>query len=222
MASPARPAFRILTAGAALACTLAGAAACTSSGPPAPQTPTGGTHQGLTTAQAQAALLTDAEIGNGLSTSDLTPPDYPLPCTPNAKPLSKLVPPVAHATHTWSDKTDSIEITETINNYGDDATVEHALNLTEAGMSCDSGQIGSVAVSIGKPQDLSKNIKAAVDGIEAWAVTSSTSHETVILAKIDTQLVTMVFGVLPGLPRNAIDAARIVQNAMAKVTQATQ
>ena len=222
MAASSRPAFRILAAGAALACALAGAAACTSSsGPPAPDTSTG-RQQGLTTEQAQAALLSVAEIGNKLTVSDLNPPDSPLPCTPNAKPLSKLVPPVAHATQTWSNNTKSIEITETIDNYGDDATVERALALTETGMSCKSGEIGSVSVTIGKPQDLSKNIKAAVDKIEAWALSSATSRETVIVAKIDTQLVTMVFGVLPNVPRNAIDAATIVQDAMAKVTEATQ
>jgi hypothetical protein len=77
-------------------------------------------------------------------------------------------------------------------------------------------------VTIGKPQDLSKNIKAAVDKIEAWALSSATSRETVIVAKIGTQLVTMVFGVLPNVPRNAFDAATIVQDAMAKVTEATQ
>lgn len=177
---------------------------------------------GLTTAQAKAALLTVQEVGNGLSVSDLKPPDYPLPCAPTAKPLSKIVPPVAHATVTWSDVSDSIEITETINNYGDDANVRRALDLTEAGMRCQDGQVGSVPVTIGKPEDLSHNIKAAVDGIEAWAMSSAQAHQTVILAKIDTQLVTMVFGELPNVPKNAIDAATIVQDAMAKVTQATQ
>jgi hypothetical protein len=221
MAAPSRPALRILAAGAALACALPGAAACTSSGPPTPQTSTG-KYQGLTTQQAQAALLTVAEVGNKLSISDLNPPDFPHPCTPDAKPLSKLVPPVAHATQTWGDDTDSIEITETIDNYGDDATVGRALRLTEAGMSCHSGEIGSVSVTVGKPQDLSKNVKASVDKIEAWALSSATSRETVIVAKIDTQLVSMVFGVLPSVPRNAFDAATIVQDAMAKVTEATQ
>ena len=222
MAPLSRPALRILAAGAVLACTVTSAVACTSSGSPAPPSSPSPTFDGLTTSQAQAALLTQAEVGNGLSVSDMKPHNYPLPCTPTAKPLSKLVPPVAHASQTWSDKTDSIEITQTIDNYGDEKTAQHALDLTEAGMSCDSGEIGSVPVTIGKPQDLSKNIKAAVDSIQAWALSASTSHETVIVAKINTQLVTMVFGVLPGVPRNAFDAATIVQDAMAKVTQATQ
>jgi hypothetical protein len=221
MRAATRPAARIAVAGALVGCALGSIAACASSGgTPAPTSPS--PPAGLTTAQAQAALLTVAEIGNGLQVSDLQPQEYPLPCTPNAKPLSKIIAPAAHATATWSDATDSIEVTETINNYGDDATVQHALDLTEAGMRCRSGQVGSIPVTIGKPQDLSHNIKAAVDGIEAWAVSSSASHQTVILAKIDTQLITLVFGELPGTPKNALDAVTIVQDAMAKVSEATQ
>jgi hypothetical protein len=222
MAAPTWLAGRIAVAGTLLGCTVA-IAACTSSssGSPAP-TSASPTYAGLTTAQAKAALLTEHEIGNGLSISDLRPQEYPLPCTPNAKPLSKIVAPVAHATQTWTNDLDSIEVTETINNYGDDSAVHRALELTEAGMRCSDGEIGPISVAIGKPQDLSHNIKAAVDGIEAWAMTSSRTHETVILAKIDTQLITMVFGELPNTPSNAIDAATIVQDAMAKVSEATQ
>lgn len=225
MALSAPMATRVAVAGALVGCTVA-VSACTSNTSPASSTATApatsSTVAGLTTAQARDALLTVQEVGNGLSISDLNPPEYPLPCTPNAKPLSKIVPPVAHATVTWSDATDSVEITETINNYGDDATVEHAINVTESGMRCRDGQIGAVPVTIGKAQDLSKNVKAAVDGIEAWAISSSRQRETVILAKVDTQLVTMVFGQLPDVPSNSIDAATIVQDAMAKVIEATQ
>lgn len=191
-------------------------------------TPAGAPHRpsqvavGLTQAQAEAALLTRAEVGAGLAPTAPNEQTQPFPCTPETPPLDQVVPAPVHAAVSFTDPANSFEVTERIDNYASAATAQRALSLTERGLGCNSGSLGSIPVTIGAPADLSKNLTTTVDKSEAWEITASSARQSYIVTKIDTQLVTLIFGETSNAAGQNVDAAGIVQKAIAKVGLATQ
>ena len=194
--------------------------ACTSSGGGGTPSKGPSVAAGLSQSQAEQALLSQSDVGSGLHVKPTNPAKTPFPCAPDAPPLDTQVPPPVHAEVTFTDDLESIELTEEINNYGDDATVAKALKLGEAGLACKAGSVGRFNVTVSGPSDLKSKIKAQVDKVEAWAVQSGVANESIIVAKIGTQLVVLTFGVFAGANDRGLDAAGITQKALEKVRSA--
>jgi hypothetical protein len=194
--------------------------ACSSSGGGTPPSTGPSVDAGLTQSQAEQALLSQSDVGNGLQVKPTNPVNTPFPCAPDAPPLDAQVHPPVHAEVTFTDDLQSIELTEEINNYGDDATVAKALKIGEAGLACKSGSVGRFNVTVSGPSDLKAKITADVDKAEAWAVHSGVANESIIVAKIGTQLVVLTFGVFANANAQGLDAAGITQKALAKVRNA--
>lgn len=181
-----------------------------------------GASSGLTQAQAQAALLTRAEIGNGLVPTAPYDATQPFPCTPGKAPLTQTLPAPVHAVVSYADAADDFEVTERIDNYADPARTQRALTLTENGLACTTGSLGSIPVTIGAPSDLSRHLTTDVDLSRAWEITGAGAAQSYIVTKIDTELVTLIFGETGEATTQSVDAAGIVQKAIAKVGSATQ
>ena len=176
---------------------------------------------GLSADQARAALLTPAQVGNGLSPTGNDTGPTPFPCTPGKPPLDKQVPPKVKAESTYTNATQDLTFREEIANYGSIARVNTALAVGEKGMACKTGVINGQQVDLGGPSDIRAKITAPVDKAELWAITSVTAKETLIVARVRTQLVILTFGATVTAPSQGVDATGIVQRALTKVTAAT-
>lgn len=204
-------------------------AACTSSHDSAPSS---GSHassaapaEGLSQAQARAALLTAKEVGGGLTVTSTDHTQTPFPCTPDAQPLDRRVPPAVQVETTFADDTDQFQVSEQIDNYGDEATVAKALALGEQGLACKEGTVrsgtGTVNVVIDGPIDLASSIQTPVDKVEGWSIGSIAARESIIVARMGTQLVVLTFGVTAHGNQSTQLTAAITARALAKVHQAT-
>lgn len=177
---------------------------------------------GMNRVDAQAALLTQAEVGSGLQPAKNDATRTPLPCTPKDPPLDARLPPRVQVQATFLDAAGELSFTEEIDNYGDGATVAKALALGEKGLACTKGTIRRLQVAIQGPFDLSKSVTATVDKVEAWSITSAAAKQSIVVAKIGVHLVALRFGATTGADTSAEDAAGITQRALQKVASATR
>jgi hypothetical protein len=210
---------------ALLALVLTVVAGCTSNsngkGGPSASAPA----EGLSRAQAQGALLTASEVGGGMSQTGNDTSQTPFPCTPAEPPLDKRVKPQVKVESTFADPNDQQEFTEEIANYGNEAGVTKALSLGEKGLACHNGSVrtktGSVSVAIGGPLDLAKSITTQVDKVEGWSIASTTARQTLVVARVGTQLVVLTFATVGGSTPDTTNTAAVIEKALAKVRKAT-
>jgi hypothetical protein len=170
----------------------------------------------LTQAQAQAALLTQSEVGSGLATAPVDTKQMPFPCTPDLPPPDVQVPPKVSAKATFANSTQDLQFTEQIESYADEATATKALIAGEKGLTCPVGQVGNLSVTIQGPIDLSTSFTTKMDGAEAWALSQSQAKQSIIVAKMGSRLVALTFAEVTGADDRSVDAAGIAGAALAK------
>ncbi len=197
---------------------------------PAPSSPTGfpsspAATGGLTEAQAQAALLTAAEIGPGFTATAPATEDTPLPCTPNAPTLAQRFPPQVKVQSGFAAAAGAVQFAEEIETFADEATVRRALSAGAKGLSCGTATITSgstsVEVTIDGPTDLTDQLIAQVDQCALWSLSSSVIDATLIVAQIGRHLIVLSFGSAPSVDTSTLPKIETVTNdALQKVLDA--
>ena len=170
---------------------------------------------GLTQAGATSALLGVNQVASGLSVKAGDQTQTPQPCTPKAAPISQQFHPRAAARVSFTDDLGTFEVTEIITNYAGKATAIAAANTLSAGLKCTDAFIGRFAVAIAGPQSLTA-LGTPVDGAALWSIKSSVAEQSVIVVRLGSQLIQLVFGAT-GAVRAQVDPAGIAKAAVAKV-----
>lgn len=168
---------------------------------------------GLTAAQAQAALLTAAEVGGGFSQTQTDDTDTPLPCTPSDPPLDQRFPPTVKVQSDFAGLGGKALFSEEIESYADDSTVEQVVSAGEQGLSCAAGKISGVQVKIQGPTDLSSVVQVPVDKAEAWQLTSPDVNAALILVRMGTALAIFSFAADPSVDTTQLPDSEHVFNA---------
>ena len=153
----------------------------------------------LTKTQAQAALLTAADVGGGFTQTQSANSDAPLPCTPNDPPLSQQFPPDVNVQADFTGAAGSALFSEQIETFADATGVAQVIAAGEQGLACGTATVGGVQVQIQGPTDLTAQIQVPVDKAEAWTVTSSQLNASLIIAQIGPQLAVFSFGAAPSV-----------------------
>lgn len=179
------------------------------------------TSGGLTEAQAQAALLTAAEVGGGFAATTSDNTDNPLPCTPNDPPLSQQFPPAVKVQADLAGLAGNALFSEEIETYADSSTVAQVIAAGEQGLGCSTATVSGTAVTIDGPTDLSSAAKVPVDKAEAWTLTSSALNASLIIVQMHSVLVVYSFGAVPGTDTSKLpDSEKILDGGLAKVAAA--
>lgn len=171
----------------------------------------------LTQAQAQAALLTAAEVGSGLRSTAVATTPQPFPCTPQAAPPDVTVPPKATAKAAFSNGSQDTAVTEQIASYADEATAVKALRLAEKGLDCSTGTVTGQTVQLKGPLDVTTSFTTKVDAAGVWAVNGKGAKQSIILVKMGRRVLALSFGAATGADESSLDATGIVNRALAKV-----
>lgn len=183
------------------------------------QAPMGG---GLTDQQAQAALLTAAEVGGGFKAQPSDNTSTPLPCDQQAPPLDQQFQPSAKAKTDLVSPDGQAYLSEEVIGYGSTATADQALAAGEKGLSC---RTATVKVN-GKPiqyridpvEDVTSRVGVTVDKALLWTVHTSVVTIQLVATKIGAQLVVLSFAASPKADTSKLpDQGKILKDALTKV-----
>jgi hypothetical protein len=198
--------FAVLAVGVALiatSCSGGGGSSATSN-PPAsqpplsqpassapPSTPAGGT---VTKAQAEAALLTQQDVGAGFTKAEFQASDDRLPCKPNDPPLEQQIPSDLEVGTAFIRT--GAAFGEDLRVYHDAATATQVLSLAAAGLNCPSGKLNLTGtpevVNFGKIQD----VTSAVGADKAVALEGRSARYDIALIGCQVGQVAVLFSFL--------------------------
>lgn len=176
---------------------------------------------GLSEAEAQAALLTEAEVGSGFTQTEPDDSDSPLPCAPNEPSLSEQFPADVKVQADFGGAQGKALFSEEIETYADEATLAQVISTGERGLSCPTATVGGMTVTIDGPTDLTTEIPVTNDKAEAWVLKSTAVNSSLIIVAIDTQLVVFSLTGDPSVDQSQLpDAQTLITKALEKVQAA--
>jgi hypothetical protein len=175
----------------------------------------------LTKTQAQAALLTAAEVGAGFTQTQSDNSNTPLPCTPNEPPLSTQFPPDVDVQADFTGAAGSALFSEEIQTYADAATVAQVIAAGEHGLGCGTAVVGGVQVQLTGPKNVAAQLQVPVDKAEVWTLASSQLNAALIITQIGPQLIVFSFGAAPSVDTSTLpDESSVVVAGLKKVNEA--
>jgi hypothetical protein len=202
--------------------TSGSAPAPVSSAAPAPSGSAGG--GSLTQSQAEAALLTPAEVGTGFTLGQADSTKEPLPCAPKGSaPLETQVPPQVDADNEY-DQGQNVGFEEELLVYSDATTAAKAYTLGVAGFHCTSGVIynddgSTTPVTITASQDDTATL--GVDGATEWGIKTSTLQGGVFAIQFGSRLLVCTFVAATSVDTSTLpDVATVVEDALKKAQSA--
>jgi hypothetical protein len=176
---------------------------------------------GLTEAQAQAALLTAAEVGSGFVQTQTNDIDTPLPCKPDDPPLSHQFPPAAKVDVDFGGAGGKALFSEEIETFDDAGTIAQVIAAGEKGLGCKTATVSGTKIAIEGPTDLTSDISVPVDKAEAWVVTSTALHASLVIVAMNTQLVVFSFTGDPSVDDSQLpDPPTLITTGLRKVQAA--
>jgi hypothetical protein len=195
-----------------------------SAGPSAsgfPSAPGSSAAGGFTQTQAQAALLTPAQVGAGFVIAQAEADTDPLPCDPQGSaPLDVRVPPAAEAKAEYDHGSD-VALEEDVLGYADVATADRAYAAGMAGFSCTSGTLynddGTTSpVTISDQTDAGSAL--GVENATAWTIMTSQLEGGIVIAQFGARVVALTFVATSSADTGSLpDSETISKAAIAKV-----
>jgi hypothetical protein len=189
---------------------------------PAPMTSSPAPKGVLTEQQAQAALLSAAEVGGGFKAAPADSTSTPLPCDQNAPPLDQQFQPAAKAKADLVAPDGQAYLSEEIIGYDSAATAAQALAAGEKGLSCRTATIQvngkPVRYQIQPVQDVTKQVGVTVDKALLWIVHTDVVDIQLIATKIGAQLAVLSFAASPKADTSKLpDSNKLLTAALAKL-----
>lgn len=157
---------------------------------------------GLTDQQAQAALLTAAQVGGGFKAQPANSASTPLPCDQHAPPLDQQFQPSGKARTDLVAPDGQAYVSEEVIGYDSAATADKSLAAGEKGLSCRTATIKvsghPVVYQIDPVRDVTKyvttTLSVPVDKALDWTVHTSDVDFELVATKMGAQLVVLTFG----------------------------
>jgi hypothetical protein len=215
---------RYLVATTLLLSVLPAASACSSGGgggSPASPPPTSGA---VNLSQANAMLLTGAEVGAGFTAKADTAPETPLPCqAAGTLPLRQQVPPATYAARLLVDSTGNSAIKESLYSYRDPQRAARLMQLAVDGLSCRTGKLysttdpsASAPITISGSQDVTSEL--SVDGARTWTFAAQGLKGQLVVVRKGGLIITLTFETTTTTAATSLpDADAITKRAVAKV-----
>jgi hypothetical protein len=149
----------------------------------------------VTQAEANAALLTPADVGTAFTAAQFSPSSDPLPCTPSDPPLEQQFDSTLQAGTAMATKTGDVGLSEEMRVYADPDTATQVLQAAVQGLDCKSGKLNLTGtpetVTFSAEQDVTSDVGA--DSATAVQATSAKYGIVLVGAKIGRLVVLFSF-----------------------------
>jgi hypothetical protein len=159
-------------------------------------------------AQAQAALLTAADLPAGFTDLEWTDSNDPPPCAAAGTESvdDQLPPQLVVGSLAQNDAIPAVFLQE-IRLYSSEAEAANSVGLGTAGLDCPVGTVANsdgttTDLNIAAPQDVSADV--GVDSATAWAVTSDQFVGTLVAVQLGAAVVTFQFETTPEADTTAL------------------
>ncbi|WP_265447469.1 hypothetical protein [Flexivirga meconopsidis] len=163
-------------------------------------------------------LLTPADLGTGYTGGPRPVTDgTPMPCTPSKPALGKQVPADEDAAAEFANKTEQLQLSESLKEYADEASAKRAFTAAVDGFSCSSGKLSDTTIRI-----VTKPAAAgtAADELKAWDFgDGKTVKGTIVAGRVGNRFVGLTFAVPATKDASAIDLSTIVNKALTRAKQ---
>lgn len=165
------------------------------------------------------ALLTASELGTGYTGGTRSSSGgSTMPCTPSKGSLDSQVSPDKDANASFRNSTYNLQMTESVKEYGSEATAIRAYNAAVAGFNCSSGKLSGTTVKI---VTKSATPGSGTDALKAWDFgDGKTVKGTVVTGRVGNRFVGLTFLVPATQDASSINLSTIVSKALTKAKQA--
>jgi hypothetical protein len=120
--------------------------------------------EAVTQAEANAALLTPADLGTGFTAAQFSPSSDPLPCTPSDPPLEQQFDSTIQAGTAMTTQSNDVGLSEELRVYADPDTAAQVLDAAKKGLDCKSGKLNLTGtpetVTFEDEQDVTSDVGA--------------------------------------------------------------
>jgi len=198
----------LLVAGCSSSTTGGGATSSSSTSSSVPAPSSSSAAETITQAEAQAALLTPAEVGAKFAQAAYTPQDQQAPCGAGGPALEDAVPQTLRVGATIVSVTLKASFSEELFAYPDADHAAKALAFLEKGVTCKSGKLplasgGLLPVTIGAVQDVTAQLRPARKAV-AVQVDSSITKIVLAAAQLGRLMVVFTFAAFKSTPDSAL------------------
>lgn len=172
--------------------------------------------------QANAALLTAADLGTGFSAGTYTKTNTSPPCAAAGSPsFRQATSPAVDAGATFDHATPEASLDEVIFVYPDAATAQAAFDTGKTGFACKTGTVyytdgtkGSVTIT--GPTDVSTDVGG--DSAVAYQLANADVQSTQVVALVGQAIVTLSFGAASGADTTSLpNPVAVAKAAVAKI-----
>jgi hypothetical protein len=135
----------------------------------------------VTQAEANAALLTPADLGSGFVAAQFSPGSDPLPCTPNDPPLGQQFDSTLQAGTAMTTQSQDVGLSEELRVYADPDTAAQVFDAAKHGLDCKSGKLDLTGTAETVTFSDEQDVTADVGAESAVAVQATSAKYRIVL-----------------------------------------